>query len=140
MGERASGGFEALFKQAASQPDATATPSDIYKDKPSQAEPVNKPANPGKMPKPHYHNHRDRLRDKFTRRGADAFDDYELLELVLFQALPRIDTKPIAKQLLAEFGSLAEVVAAPDSRIASHRNTLAGQLIAEAAIRRARPS
>ena len=117
MGERASGGFEALFKQAASQPDATATPSDIYKDNPSQAEPVDKPANPSKTPKPHYHNHRDRLRDKFTRRGAEAFDDYELLELILFQALPRIDTKPIAKQLLAEFGSLAEVVAAPVDKL-----------------------
>jgi len=117
MGERASGGFEALFKQAASQPDATANPPDIDKDKPSQAEPVDKAANPDKTPKPHYHNHRDRLRDKFTRRGADAFDDYELLELVLFQALPRIDTKPIAKQLLAEFGSLAEVVAAPVDRL-----------------------
>ena len=50
-----------------------------------------------KKTKPHYHDHRERLRDKFTRRGAEAFEDYELLELILFQALPRIDTKPIAE-------------------------------------------
>lgn len=68
---------------------------------------------PAETAKPHYLDHRTRLRDKFERRGADAFDDYELLELILFQCLPRIDTKPIAKALLARFGSLAEVVSAP---------------------------
>ena len=70
-----------------------------------------------KKTKPHYHDHRERLRDKFTRRGAEAFEDYELLELILFQALPRIDTKPIAKALLEEFGTLAEVVAAPPEKL-----------------------
>ncbi len=61
--------------------------------------------------------HRQRLRDRFLQGGADALPDYELLELVLFRALPRIDTKPIAKRLVARFGSFAEVVAAPPDRL-----------------------
>lgn len=67
--------------------------------------------------KPHYLGHRDRLRDRFRDSGADALADYELLELILFQALPRRDTKPIAKALLARFGSFAEVLAAPPERL-----------------------
>ncbi|WP_373299062.1 RadC family protein [Algimonas arctica] len=85
--------------------------------KDARAEPPELAPATDKDPKPHYHDHRDRLRDKFTRRGADAFDDYELLELILFQALPRIDTKPIAKALLAKFETLAEVVAAPVEKL-----------------------
>ncbi len=87
---------------------------------PTEATPAAEASSPGPAPKkakPHFHDHRDRLRDKFTRRGADAFDDYELLELILFQALPRIDTKPIAKTLIERFGSLAEVVAAPVEKL-----------------------
>ena len=44
--------------------------------------------------------------------------DYELLELLLFRALPRRDVKPLAKTLLAKFGSFAEVIAAPEARLA----------------------
>ena len=61
--------------------------------------------------------HRNRLRDRFLRGGADALPDYELLELLLFRALPRIDTKPIAKRLIGRFGSFAEVIAAPPARL-----------------------
>ena len=61
--------------------------------------------------------HRMRLRDRFATGGADAMPDYELLELTLFAALPRRDTKPLAKALLARFGSFAEVVAAPRARL-----------------------
>jgi DNA repair protein RadC len=61
--------------------------------------------------------HRQRLRDRFTNGGADAVPDYELLEMILFRAFPRIDTKPIAKRLLARFGSFAEVVSAPPERL-----------------------
>ncbi|HVX37446.1 MAG TPA: DNA repair protein RadC [Hyphomicrobium sp.] len=61
--------------------------------------------------------HRQRLRDRFTNGGADAVPDYELLEMILFRAFPRIDTKPIAKRLLARFGSFAEVVSAPAERL-----------------------
>lgn len=61
--------------------------------------------------------HRERLRDRFLKGGADALPDYELLELALFAAVPRRDTKPLAKALLARFGSFAEVIAAPAARL-----------------------
>ena len=61
--------------------------------------------------------HRERLRARFLKGGADAMPDYELLELALFAALPRKDTKPLAKALLARFGSFAEVIAAPRDRL-----------------------
>jgi DNA repair protein RadC len=62
--------------------------------------------------------HRERLRQRFMGGGADAMPDYELLELVLFNAIPRKDTKPLAKILIAKFGSFAEVVNAPELRLA----------------------
>ena len=61
---------------------------------------------------PHYHGHRERLRSRFRDAGAEAVSDYELLELVLFRAIPQRDIKPLAKELIAKFGSFAEVVAA----------------------------
>ncbi len=63
-------------------------------------------------PKPHYAGHRARLRERFLKSGGEALADYELLELLLFQALPRGDTKPLAKELIAHFGSYAEVLSA----------------------------
>ena len=68
-------------------------------------------------PKPHYHGHRDRLRARFAEKGADSLADYELLELYLFRSIPRRDVKPIAKELIAKFGSFAEVIAAPVDRL-----------------------
>jgi len=68
--------------------------------------------------KPHYLGHRDRLRQKFRESGSDALHDYELLELVLFRALPRKDTKPLAKDLISRFGSYSEVINAPEERLA----------------------
>ena len=59
---------------------------------------------------PHYHGHRDRLRERFLLGGPDALPDYELLELVLFMAIPRRDIKPLAKELIAKFGNLAGVL------------------------------
>jgi DNA repair protein RadC len=67
---------------------------------------------------PHYHGHRERLRERFRGAGSDAVTDYELLELVLFRALPRRDLKPLCKDLIAKFGSFAEVLAAPPQRLA----------------------
>ncbi len=67
---------------------------------------------------PHYHGHRERLRDRFRKGGTDALADYELLELILFRAMPRRDVKPIAKALIARFGSFAEVVSARPERLA----------------------
>jgi DNA repair protein RadC len=64
---------------------------------------------------PHYHGHRQRLRERFRVAGADALTDYELLEMVLFSAQPRRDVKPLAKALLKRFGSFAEVVHAPET-------------------------
>jgi len=66
---------------------------------------------------PHYHGHRERLRERFHTAGPDALSDYELLEMALFAAIPRRDTKPLAKALLKKFGSFAEVVHAPEARL-----------------------
>ena len=66
---------------------------------------------------PHYHGHRQRLRERFRSAGHDALSDYELLELVLFRAIPQRDVKPLAKELIAKFGSFGEVIAAPAQRL-----------------------
>ena len=62
--------------------------------------------------KPHYAGHRNRLRQRFLKGGAEALADYELLELALFLAQPRGDVNPLAKALLDNFGSFAEVISA----------------------------
>ena len=67
---------------------------------------------------PHYLGHRQRLRDRFLAGGDNGLPDYELLELLLFFSIPKIDTKPIAKQLLGRFGSLAGVVNASAEQLA----------------------
>jgi DNA repair protein RadC len=67
---------------------------------------------------PHYHGHRQRLRQRFLEAGSEALSDYELLELVLFRAIPQRDLKPLAKELIAKFGSFSEVIAAPPRRLA----------------------
>jgi DNA repair protein RadC len=61
---------------------------------------------------PHYHGHRDRLRQRFLQGGPDALPDYELLELLLFLGIPRKDVKPLAKALIARFDGLAGVLTA----------------------------
>jgi DNA repair protein RadC len=76
-----------------------------------------KPGQRGFAEAPHYHGHRERLRERFRDAGANALSDYELLEMVLFRALPRRDVKPLAKSLIAKFGSFAEVVHAPETRL-----------------------
>jgi DNA repair protein RadC len=62
---------------------------------------------------PHFHGHRERLKARFLEAGGDALPDYEMLELVLMRVIPRRDVKPLAKQLIARFGSYAEVLSAP---------------------------
>ncbi|MBN4016293.1 DNA repair protein RadC [Rhodospirillaceae bacterium AH-315-P19] len=62
--------------------------------------------------KPHYLGHRARLRERFLKTGAESLADYEMLEMLLFLAHPRRDVKPIAKALLAQFGSFAKVIRA----------------------------
>jgi DNA repair protein RadC len=66
---------------------------------------------------PHYAGHRARLRERFLNGGANALPDYELLEMVLFAAIPRGDVKPLAKDLLKRFGTFAETIAAPRQRL-----------------------
>ncbi|MCK0168560.1 DNA repair protein RadC [Jannaschia sp. S6380] len=67
--------------------------------------------------RPHYWGHRERLRTRFLTGGHKAMPEYELLELLLFNAIPRIDVKPLAKRLLAAFGDLNGVVAATEPQI-----------------------
>ncbi|MBZ9937536.1 DNA repair protein RadC [Mesorhizobium sp. BR1-1-16] len=66
---------------------------------------------------PHFLGHRERLKARFRDSGADALADYELLELILFAAVPRRDTKPIAKALITRFGTFSEVLASPEARL-----------------------
>ena len=61
--------------------------------------------------------HRQRLQQKFLEKGADAFADYELLELILMKAIPRCDVKPLAKELLHQCGSLKNVLNAPPEEL-----------------------
>lgn len=67
--------------------------------------------------KPLYLGHRKRLRERFQKGGAAALADYELLELILFAAFQRKDTKPLAKALVAKFGGYAEVLSADEERL-----------------------
>ena len=68
-------------------------------------------------PAPHFHNHRWRLRQRFLSAGPGSLADYEMLELVLFRAIPRRDVKPLAKQLLDRFGDFNGVISAAVARL-----------------------
>ena len=70
------------------------------------------PAPAGKQPS-YIKDHRKRLRTRFLSGGPDAVPDYELLELVLFRAIPRQDVKPIAHALIDHFGDFNRVISAP---------------------------
>ena len=67
--------------------------------------------------RPHYWGHRERLRTRFLSGGHAAMPEYELLELMLFNAIPRVDVKPLAKRLLSAFGDLNGVIAASEHRL-----------------------
>jgi len=93
--------------------------------------------------RPHYAGHRDRLRDRALAGGLAALPDYELLELCLFRSIPRGDVKPLAKQLLARFGSLGGVLGATAEELKTVRGVgealaLDLKLLQEAALRTAR--
>jgi len=62
--------------------------------------------------------HRKRLRQRFMRAGTIALQDYEMLELILFRAIPRRNVKPLAKTLLARFGDFNRVISARPSLLA----------------------
>jgi DNA repair protein RadC len=79
---------------------------------------------------PHYHGHRQRLKDKYATAAPGALYDYEMLELLLSYAIPRKDVKPLAKALLQRFSSLKGMMDAPEGElvevpgIGSHAATL----------------
>src|ERR1700754_4579689 len=89
---------------------------------------------------PHHLGHRQRLKQRFIEGGADALPDYELLELLLFLAIPGIDTKPLAKRLLARFGGVAAGMNADIASLTEiegvKENTAATLKLVEAAARR----
>lgn len=84
------------------------------------------PEEPTPVAVPHYHGHRQRLRDRFQEAGPDALPDYELLELLLFRSIPQRDVKPLAKDLIQRFGSFAEVLGAPAARLTEVKGVGAG--------------
>jgi len=76
------------------------------------------PAPPASGKQPSYiADHRQRLRARFMQGGAAAIPDYELLELVLFRAIPRRDVKPLARALMDRFGDFNRVITAPEPRL-----------------------
>lgn len=79
-----------------------------------EATPVTLPR--GRLPS-YVEGHRTRLRERFMEGGAAALPDYELLELVLFRALPRQDVKPLARLLIDHFGDFNRVISAPVVRL-----------------------
>lgn len=90
--------------------------------------------------KPHYHGHRQRLRERFLRDGGASMEDYELVELLLTLALPRKDVKPIAKDLLAQFGSFSNVISATPAELSkvtgiSENTVVPFKLVQTAALR-----
>ncbi len=102
-------------------------------------------AEPARLPFPSTgpHGHRARMREKLLERGPDALADYELLEMLLFFAMPKGDTKPLAKALINRFGSYANVLAAPqkallDTRGLGVHSVSAIKLVQASALRLAR--
>ena len=100
-------------------------------------------APPAPEPPPHYVGHRDRLRERAAAGGLAPLPDYEVLELFLFRSIPRGDVKPLAKQLLARFGSLGGVLGATPEELRTVKGVgeavaLDLKLLHEAALRMGR--
>lgn len=99
---------------------------------------------PRQAPVADHEGHRKRLRERFANAGPGALHDYELLELILFNAIPRRDTKPIAKALLRRFNdSFAEVISAPPALLKEVKGVGTSvveqfRIVREAALRLAR--
>jgi DNA repair protein RadC len=100
---------------------------------------------PARQERPHYAGHRERLRERALAGGLAALPDYELLELFLFRSIPKKDVKPLAKQLLARFGSLGGVLGATAEELRTVKGVgealaLDLKLMHEATLRTARES
>jgi DNA repair protein RadC len=89
-------------------------PLPLFRPDPDEAEAIALPG--GRLPS-YIADHRKRLRARFMEGGAEAMPDYELLELVLFRAIPRQDVKPLARRLLEAFGDFNRVLSAPEARL-----------------------
>ena len=70
----------------------------------------------------HYLGHRERLRERFRENGKGGIADYELVELILYRAIPRGDSKPLAKKLLKDYGSFAALINAPREELLAKQN------------------
>ncbi|QQS15190.1 MAG: DNA repair protein RadC [Rhodospirillales bacterium] len=92
--------------------------------------------------RPHYWGHRQRVRQRARDSGVDGFQDYELLELLLFHSIERIDVKPLAKRLLERFGALGDVLSADLERLkdegVDERTAIHFRAVREAGLRLAR--
>jgi DNA repair protein RadC len=102
-----------------------------------------KPVAPPRQAPPHYAGHRERLRERAAAGGLPALPDYEVLELLLFRSIPRGDVKPLAKQLIARFGSLGAVLGAEAEALKQVKGVgealaLDLRLVQEAALRASR--
>jgi DNA repair protein RadC len=100
-------------------------------------------APPNGKPKPHYHGHRQRLRERFLATGGEGMPDYELLELLLSIAIPQRDVKPLAKSLLTAFKSFNGVITAEPAALQQvtgmgEVSTAALKVVQAAAVRLAR--
>jgi len=128
MNRRAGGGGAGRGRHLSEQSAAAPTLGDPLASQPTAVE------------KPHFHGHRERLRRRFLEAGGAALADYELLELILFNAIPQRDVKPLAKSLIDRFGSFAETIAAAPERLAEvdgvKDRAIAEFKIVEAAARR----
>jgi len=77
---------------------------------------------PRRGERPHYWGHRQRVRDRFAAGGAESMPDYELVEMLLFNAVPKVDVKPLAKRLLEDFGGIERLLTASREELARHPN------------------
>jgi DNA repair protein RadC len=87
-------------------------------DPPDEDDSVTGDLLPGRQPS-YVKDHRKRLRTRFIEGGAAAMPEYELLEMILFRAIPRHDVKPLARLLIDTFGDINRVVTAPEVRLLS---------------------
>ncbi len=114
--DKPSGILPGLMPEGAAMPEGSGQEA-AASSSPAETATKRKKGGDDKRERPHYAGHRERLRARFLSAGAEALADYELLELVLFRAIPRRDVKPLAKELISRFGSFAEVLAAPPKRL-----------------------
>ena len=86
--------------------------------------PADRPARADRTPRrsaaerPHYWGHRQRVRERFAAGGGESMPDYEVVEMLLFNAVPKVDVKPLAKTLLEDFGGIEQLLTASREELA----------------------